>query len=117
LSPDHPLNQIKAQEASRAYYPCRRSCAGPIASPFLERWLLDELRSNIRDFFTTAVEYADRILKGARPQDLPVEQPTTSEFIINLHTARALGLTIPDQVLLMGDRVIEYMATLDECRA
>jgi putative tryptophan/tyrosine transport system substrate-binding protein len=62
---------------------------------------------NIRDFFTKAVEYADRILKGAKPQELPVEQPTTFEFIINLRTARALDLTIPEQVLLMADRVIE----------
>jgi putative tryptophan/tyrosine transport system substrate-binding protein len=62
---------------------------------------------NIRAFFTKAVEYADRILKGAKPQELPVEQPTTFEFIINLRTARALDLTIPEQVLLMADRVIE----------
>jgi putative ABC transport system substrate-binding protein len=63
--------------------------------------------SNVRDYFTKAVEYADRIFKGARPEDLPVEQPTTFEFIINLRTARALGLTIPEQVLLIADRVIE----------
>jgi len=62
---------------------------------------------NISAFFTKAVEYADRILRGARPEELPVEQPTTFEFIINLRTARALGLTIPEQVLLMADRVIE----------
>jgi putative ABC transport system substrate-binding protein len=62
---------------------------------------------NIRSFFTKAVEYADRIIKGANPKDIPVEQPTTFEFAINLRTARALGLAVPERVLLMADRVIE----------
>jgi putative tryptophan/tyrosine transport system substrate-binding protein len=62
---------------------------------------------NIASFFTKAAEYADRILKGARPSDLPVEQPTKFEFVVNLRTARAFGLTIPEQILLMADEVIE----------
>ncbi len=62
---------------------------------------------NVRSFFTMAVGFADKIIKGADPRDLPVEQPTTFEFIINLRMARSLGVTIPDQVLSLADRVIE----------
>ena len=62
---------------------------------------------NIRSFFTMAADYAVRIMKGADPKELPVEQPTTFEFIINLRTARAMGIKIPEQVLLMADQVIE----------
>ncbi len=54
-----------------------------------------------------AAYYADRILKGAKPADLPVEQPTTFDFAINLRTAEALGLTIPQHVLLQVTEVIQ----------
>lgn len=63
--------------------------------------------ANIPDFFTKAAQYVDRIFKGAKPADLPVEQPTRFEFMVNMRTAKALGLTIPEQVLLMADQVIE----------
>jgi putative ABC transport system substrate-binding protein len=81
----------------------------PMMAPFREFTTAGGLASygrNLSEGFRRMATYVDRILKGANPGDLPIEQPTTFEFFVNLRTARAQGLTLAPSVLVRADEII-----------
>jgi ABC transporter substrate binding protein len=106
ITPEHPLitaNRIRINTlALRAHMPAMYS-----NREFVEVGGLMSYGPNITDLFRRAAEIVDKVLRGAKPADIPIEQPTKFDLVVNLVTAKALGLEIPTTLLARADGVIE----------
>jgi putative ABC transport system substrate-binding protein len=105
IGPD-PFNQVvlteAAQRALENYVP-----TVSVYRPFVAAGGLMQYGPDTADIFRRSAAYVDRVLKGEKPADLPVQQPTKFEFVINLKTAKALGIAVPANLLALADEVIE----------
>jgi putative ABC transport system substrate-binding protein len=103
-----PDNLINQQAVRIAEFAARQRLPTVSAwAEFAEAGNLASYGPNLRAYHRHVAAYVDKLLRGARPADLPVEQPTQFELVVNLKTARALGLSVPQSVLLRADRAIE----------
>ena len=103
--PDSAMFEINPRVAQFAVEAKLPSVSG--WAPFARGGLLVTYGPNVRDLYRSLARYVDRILRGTKPADLPVEVPTRLELVLNLKTAKALGLTVPPTLLARADEVIE----------
>ena len=106
-----PLSYIHSAQAQvlAGRSPTSRSSTGSITTfrGYTEQGMLASFSGSVDEQYQRAAVHIDKILRGARPADIPVEQPTKFELVINLKTAKSLGLTIPQSVLERADEVIQ----------
>jgi putative ABC transport system substrate-binding protein len=102
-SPEIFLARERIAESARRY----RLASASIFPAYAEAGGLLGYGPNLAGLYRQAAKYVDRVLRGVRPADLPIERPSKFEFVVNLKTARALGLTIPPSLLARADKVVE----------
>jgi len=90
-----------------AFLQHRKLASIAIIPTFAEAGGLVHYAPDVQEYYDRTASYVDRILKGARAADLPIQQPTKFELVINLKTAKAIGITIPPAILVRADKVIE----------